>query len=130
LRTLSWENPRLLASDLSSGLASPRTGEDKHIHFNEQVEQCIALEMTNDEDEEIAIWDDSDSDDGVLMMKRKSKLPSTGKSQVSQRTSHGADGKMIVILPSTTLKDREDMPGRQRRWRSTVTAGATAANFT
>jgi hypothetical protein len=50
---MSGESLGLLASDSSSGLTSPSTGEGKHIHFNEQVEQCIALEMTGDEDEEI-----------------------------------------------------------------------------
>src|ERR1700712_2430501 len=41
-RRPSRENTSLLSSISSSGLASPGTGEKKHIHFNEQVEQCIA----------------------------------------------------------------------------------------
>jgi hypothetical protein len=110
---MSGESPGLLASDLSSGLTSPSTGEEKHIHFNEQVEQCIALEMTDDEDEEIGSYttsDDRDSDDGAIMIKSKSKLPSTGRRQALPRTSFGADCKTIVTLPSTTLKYREDEP--------------------
>jgi hypothetical protein len=113
LRRMSGESPGLLASDLSSGLTSPSTGEEKHIHFNEQVEQCIALEMTDDEDEEIGSYttsDDRDSDDGAIMIKSKSKLPSTGRRQALPRTSFGADSKTIVTLPSTTLKYREDEP--------------------
>jgi hypothetical protein len=43
-RRLSRENTSMLSSITSSGLASPGTGEKKHIHFNEQVEQCIGNE--------------------------------------------------------------------------------------
>jgi hypothetical protein len=112
LRRISEESPGSLASDLSSGLASPSTGEEKHIHFNEQVEQCVVLKMTDDEDEEIGPYttsDDRESDDGAIMIKSKSKLPSTGNRQ-APRTSFGADSKTIVTLPSTTLKYREDKP--------------------
>lgn len=110
---VSSETPSLLHSVLSSGFEPTGTGEEKHIHFNEQVEQCIALEMTDDEDEEIGSYttsDDRDSDDGAIMIKSKSKLPSTGRRQALPRTSFGADSKTIVTLPSTTLKYREDEP--------------------
>lgn len=112
LRRMSTGNPSLLVSDLCSGLPSPSTGEEKHIHFNEQVAQCIALEMTDDKDEEVGSYttlDDSDLDDGV-MMKSMSKLPSTGRSKVSPRTGIGDDSKMIGILPPTTLKHKEGIP--------------------
>jgi hypothetical protein len=108
LRSMSGESPGLLAS-----VASPGTGGEKHIHFNEQVEQCIALEMTDNEDEEIGSCttsDDRDSDDGAIVMKSKSKLPPTGNRQAPPRTSFGADSKTIVTLPPTTLKYREDKP--------------------
>lgn len=102
----------------SSGVASPGTGEKKHIHFNEQVEQCIALEMKGDDEEELdayAIRDtyDSDSDDGAIMMKRSSsgkKLPQIQKRKSAVRQNFTADSKTIAMLPSTTLKYREDAP--------------------
>lgn len=117
-RRLSRENTSVLPSVSSSGLASPGTGEKKHIHFNEQVEQCIALDMKGDDEEEpdsYAINDsyDSDSDDGAIMMKTSSskrKLPSL---KPTPRGSFSADSKTIAMLPSTTLKYREDTPEPQ-----------------
>jgi hypothetical protein len=100
---------------LSSGLASPTLGEKKRIHFNEQVEQYIALEIKDDDDAEsdsyaIHDYDDSDSDDGAIMMKMtnsKRKLPPMS---ATLQASFNSDNKMIVMLPSTTLKYREYNP--------------------
>lgn len=107
----------MLSSISSSGLASPGTGEKKHIHFNEQVEQCIALDMKGDDDEEpdsYAIHDyDSDSDDGAIMMKRsnsKRRLPPLHSKRTTPRQSFTAESKTIAMLPSTTLKYRADTP--------------------
>ncbi len=94
---------------------SPDIGEKKRIHFNEQVKQCIALEMKGDNDEEpdsdtIHDSDDSDSDDGVVMMARtnsKWKLPLISRRRA---TSFNGDSKMIAMLPSMTLKYREYNP--------------------
>ena len=80
---------------------------EKHIHFNEQVEQCIALEMKGEDDEEAdsyAIHDDydSDSDDGAIMMKRsnsKRKLPMLSKRSTTPRNSFSTDSKTIAMLP-------------------------------
>lgn len=73
-RRMSRENTSRLSSVSSSSLASPGTGEKKHIHFNEQVEQCIALEMKGDDDDDADTYAihnyDSDSDDGGIMMKK------------------------------------------------------------
>ncbi|KAG4427491.1 hypothetical protein IFR05_017026 [Cadophora sp. M221] len=116
-RRLSRENTSMLSSISSSGLASPGTGEKKHIHFNEQVEQCIALDMKGDDDEEpdsYAIHDyDSDSDDGAIMMKRsnsKRRLPPLHSKRTTPRQSFTAESKTIAMLPSTTLKYRADTP--------------------
>jgi len=118
-RRLSRDNVSSLSSISSSGLASPGTGERKHIHFNEQVEQCIALEMKGDDEDEpdtFAIHDeeDSDSDEGGIMMKRSNsnrKLPPISRSRGSTpRPSFSNDSKTIAMLPSTTLKYREDAP--------------------
>ncbi|KAJ9419981.1 hypothetical protein QL093DRAFT_2116589 [Fusarium oxysporum] len=78
----------------SSGTISPN-GERKRTHFNEQVEQCIAVEVegihNDDNDPDTGRYgDDSDPDDGVM-----SKL---------------AEGKTIAMLPSTTIKNWEDYP--------------------
>lgn len=108
----------MLSSISSSGLASPGTGDRKHIHFNEQVEQCIALEMKGEEDDHedsyaIQSYDDSDSDDGAIMMKRSNsrrKLPPLHKKKITPRQSFTAESKTIAKLPSTTLKYRADTP--------------------
>ncbi|PVH72609.1 hypothetical protein DL98DRAFT_609942 [Cadophora sp. DSE1049] len=115
-RRIRRENLSLLPSVSPSGLASPSTGEEKHIHFNEQVEQYIALEIEGDEDEEpdsyaIHDSDDSDSDDGAIMMMRtdpKWKLPLMSSRKATPRASFSAGSKSIEMLPSTTLNDRED----------------------
>jgi hypothetical protein len=120
-RRLSRENPSMLSSVSSSGLASPGTGEKKHIHFNEQVEQCIALDMKGDDDEEadpyaLHNYDDSSSDDGAIMMKgskSKRKLPPLHSRRTTPRQSFSAESKTIAMLPSTTLKYREDTPEPQ-----------------
>jgi hypothetical protein len=56
-----------------SRLAYPSTEEEKHIRFDSQVKQCIALEMKSDGDEEsdsyaIQDYDNSDSDDEAVMI--------------------------------------------------------------
>jgi hypothetical protein len=116
-RRSSRENPSMLSSISSSGLASPGTGEKKHIHFNEQVEQCIALDMKGDDDEPEPYhnYDSSDSDDGAIMMKvsSKRKLLLLHSKPTTPRQSFSAESKTIAMLPSTTLKYREDTPEPQ-----------------
>jgi hypothetical protein len=116
-RRMSRDHPSLLSSISSSGLESREDGDRKHIHFNEQVEQCIALDMKGDDDDEFeahAIYDvDSDSDDGGIMMKRSSstrKLPPLHRSTTPRPSFSTEDTKTIAMLPSTTLKYREDTP--------------------
>ncbi|KAH8591951.1 hypothetical protein B0O99DRAFT_597575 [Bisporella sp. PMI_857] len=113
-RRLSHENhPSMLSSISSSGLQSPYPGEKKHIHFNESVEQCIAIDIKGDEEEELepepAYDDDSDSDDGGVMMKRsnsRKKLPPLHR----PKPNINKESKTIEMLPSTTLKYRGDTP--------------------
>jgi len=100
----------------SSGVTSPGT-ERKHIHFNESVEQCIAVDIKGEDEDDVgaenAMDDDSDSDDGFMMMRTRSRKRSTAmmnrkrkqKPQVAQEAS-----KTIAMLPSTTLKYRADTP--------------------
>ncbi|KAB5536551.1 hypothetical protein GE09DRAFT_1249132 [Coniochaeta sp. 2T2.1] len=102
-------------SVMSSGIASP-SSEKKHIHFNEQVEQCIAVDVKGEEDDEDLetdrfAFDDSDSDDGAIMMKTSSKRKKLRPALKRSRGSNSSvESKTIAMLPSTTLKYREDTP--------------------
>ncbi len=113
-RRTSQANSSALQSVDSSGVTSP-TYEKKHIHFNEQVEQYIAIDMGAPEPETDtwALDSDSDSDDGAIMMKRsnsKRNLPPFGgrNSKLSRRNSAIGEMKTIAPLESTTLKYKED----------------------
>ncbi|KAJ5359865.1 hypothetical protein N7517_009056 [Penicillium concentricum] len=90
----------------SSGMTSP--SERRHIHFNNEVVQCIAVEAKGYEDWP-ATFDESSSDDGIVMIRQIS-----GRSSLSNRStphnSFSGDGKTIAPLPSTTLKYRGDVP--------------------
>ncbi|RCI11494.1 hypothetical protein L249_7236 [Ophiocordyceps polyrhachis-furcata BCC 54312] len=103
-------NMSLAASTDSSGISSPCT-ERKHIHFNEQVEQCIAVEVKcdddDDDDDRGAGPYDSDSDDGVVMKRIKPKRRAPSMRRRASKTTQ-TEGKTIAMLPSTKLKYRED----------------------
>ncbi|CAP69568.1 uncharacterized protein PODANS_1_12260 [Podospora anserina S mat+] len=109
-RGVSHDGTSLFPSTRSSGITSP-FNEKKHIHFNEQVEQCIAVEIKGDDDEDDEpVRYDSDSDDGAIMMKRsaiKKRRPT-----MRRAASHAGnmESKTIAMLPSTTLKYRDDTP--------------------
>ncbi|RAH71055.1 protein phosphatase regulator REG1 [Aspergillus aculeatinus CBS 121060] len=91
----------------SSGIGSP--SEKRHIHFNNEVVQCIAVEAKEEDDEEQRACDDSLSEDGVVMMKQIH--PNIGRSdRGTPRGSISGDNKTIAPLPSTTLKYRGDTP--------------------
>ncbi|KAJ6150756.1 hypothetical protein N7470_007350 [Penicillium chermesinum] len=64
-----------LTTTSSSGLTSP--SERRHIHFNDEVEQCIAVECKGEEDEwPFAVDDESSSDEGFgLVSPHLSLLP-------------------------------------------------------
>ncbi|KAJ5622797.1 hypothetical protein N7490_011402 [Penicillium lividum] len=90
----------------SSGMTSP--SERRHIHFNNEVVQCIAVEAKSDE-----IWpmtfDESSSDDGVVMM-RQASSDAFVSNRSTPRNSFSGESKTIAPLPSTTLKYRGDTP--------------------
>jgi hypothetical protein len=98
----------------SSGLQSP--GEKRHIHFNNEVVQCIAVESKDEDEEEegqppavISDEEDEDEDDGLVMMKHvPSKARTSNRS--TPRGSFSTESKTIAPLPSTTLKYRSDTP--------------------
>ena len=96
----------------------------RHIRFDDKVEQCIAVEMkegdndepesSEDEEEEPRRSLSSDSsDEGLVMMKRKRRPGLTKRSKAegggSRSGSHNGR-KTIETLPSTTLKYRTDTP--------------------
>ena len=115
----SHSSDSLRHSLASSGLQSP--GERRHIHFNNEVSQCIALESKEEDDDEaeddnrpyqaqsLLIEEEDEDDDGVVMMKQ---VPS--KARISNRStprgSFSNESKTIAPLPSTTLKYRGDTP--------------------
>jgi len=97
--------------------------EERHIRFDEKVEQCIAVECKEpafDDESEPEVEDDppnsalseSSSDEGLVMMKRKRKSilrsGSDGKGRLSRTNS--MNNSMIETMPSTTLKNRTDSP--------------------
>jgi len=96
-------------SDSSSGIISPTSGR-KRIHFNEQVEQCIAVDIRGDDDGNdtpVDQYGSSDSDDGAIMMKRTSRRRKMPLKR-NKKKAKVSEGKTIAMLPSTTLKDREE----------------------
>ncbi|KAL7629377.1 protein phosphatase regulator [Parahypoxylon ruwenzoriense] len=115
-RRKSRDSTSILPSAATSGISSP-SSERKHIHFDEQVQQCIAVEIKGyDEDEDEVDhyhWnygDDSDSDDGAIMMKRTKTSKKPVIPQRRSPVSTPSESKTIAMLPSTTLKYREDSP--------------------
>lgn len=111
-RSGSGEGTSAYPSTSSSGLQTPATVERRHIHFNDKVEQCIAVDIVRDgEDEDDDLYNaiddnDSDPDDGVVMMKVSSKASAKAKIKYrsTPRNSFSAESKTIAMLPSTTLK--------------------------
>ncbi|KAF4944452.1 hypothetical protein FGADI_12674 [Fusarium gaditjirri] len=96
----------------SSGTISPN-GERKRTHFNEQVEQCIAVEVEgihndNNEPDNGRYADDSDPDDGLMVKCRKTRTWPFFERDTPE--SKLAEGKTIAMLPSTTIKNWEDYP--------------------
>lgn len=104
-----------LPSESSSGLVSPY--ERRHIHFDNEVKQMIAVEGKDDgeDDEEPPSRhyeeenDEEEEEEEVLTMK---DIPSRAKvsNRSTPRGSFSKDGKTIAPLPSTTLNYRGDTP--------------------
>ncbi|KAF2270538.1 hypothetical protein CC78DRAFT_573832 [Lojkania enalia] len=114
-RTTSRDPTDYFSSRSTSGLQTPDHGQRRHIRFDDKVEQCIAVECKDgneDDDDYNDRWgmgNDSDSsDEGVVMMKRSHKKRPLSRSD--SRTSLNGESKTIAKLPSTTLKYRTDSP--------------------
>lgn len=106
----------LAASTGSSNITPPSSSpspEHKHIHFNELVEQYIAIDMAGDyedeEDYDIYDYDSSSSDDGIMMksIRPKKRVPWYKK---ESRKPANIDGKIIAKLPPSYLKYRANTP--------------------
>jgi hypothetical protein len=112
----SQDGTSAFSSVSSSGLHSPGINEKRRIHFNDMVEQCIAVDVKGDDEEYDsyrAIHDgdddeDNSSEDGIIMMKSTPRGRISNRS--STRDSFSGESKTIAMLPSTTLKYREDTP--------------------
>lgn len=103
LKRRSTQEMMLQKSVSSSAVTSPSWSEEKHIHFNEQVEQCLALDGDGY---------DRDSDDGAVMMKdtySNRKLPVSSGSDATQ-ISCNVHSKTIAMLPPIRLKHTEGTP--------------------
>ena len=112
-------SPLLDTSTNPSGVQTPVT-EKKHIHFNNEVEQCIAINEDLDESNDLRwrnVQDDvgeDSSDDGIIMMhaekgKEHKLSQANGPIRSTVPTEQDAN-KTIAMLPSTTLKYRGDSP--------------------
>ncbi|KAL3432542.1 hypothetical protein BDV09DRAFT_173822 [Aspergillus tetrazonus] len=89
----------------SSGLGSP--SEKRHIHFNKEVLQCIAVEAKYEEEEYLEFGGDSSWDDTFIVK------PASSSGGSTPRASSSGENKTIAPLPSTTLKYRSDTPEPQ-----------------
>jgi hypothetical protein len=90
-------------STRSSGIASPNSGR-KHIHFNEQVAQCIAVDVRDDDEDD----DDLEMDDGGIVMKVPKLIKKRPAPKKKKSKDNKGESKTIAMLPSTTLKPEDD----------------------
>ncbi|KAL3456677.1 hypothetical protein BJX64DRAFT_37751 [Aspergillus heterothallicus] len=98
---------RFASNTFPSGAVSP--SEKRHIHFNREVLQCIAVEAKEEEEEEwLEFGGDSCWDDSVMV-----KPTSPSGSSTPRGNSSNGENKTIAPLPSTTLKYRGDTPEPQ-----------------
>ena len=112
--TSAAEISSTLPSSASSGIVSPESCSRKRIRFDNNVEQCIAVDFKEGEEGEATPeWmhacSDEESDDDLPTIKAKSRFRPSRTS--SSRTSISSESKGIVKLPSTTLKFHHEEAG-------------------
>ena len=120
----------VLPSLSTSGAQTPCT--KRHIHFNNKVEQCIAINKGGDDagDSCGAIDDEQSSDDELLMMKPVHSAKAKLSNQSTPRNSFSNESKIIAMLPSTTLNCRGDTPANpQQMWKRKRSSWAGASKF-
>lgn len=101
-----------VSSSKPSGFTSPGVGR-KHIHFNEQVVQCIAIEVKGADDDEMEpeqLNDASDSSDSFVMMTRSRSRNPPWILNTDRKKPQAPGIKTIEMLPSATLKYRKGTP--------------------
>lgn len=115
-------------SDTTTPSAACECKHDRHIRFDDKVEQCIAVECKEGEEAEESDSEDeglhhrhggteseSDSDEGLIMLRKKRrpgvKRKGSGDSRKRASSSNGQAGrKMVETLPATTLKYKTESP--------------------
>lgn len=86
----------MLSSIFQSGIASPGIGEKKCVHFNEQVERCIALDMEGDDEEEPEVYGviEKEESGGSVELLRSARLGVCSTSAMDSRTTRSATSLM------------------------------------
>lgn len=107
------DSPSPFTTSTSSGSETP--DDRRHIHFNETVEQCIAITADADEpgyeSSVLAEEDEHSSDEEFLTMKTDRTIERKLSRHATPRSSFSDQGgKTIAMLPTTTLKYRSDTP--------------------
>lgn len=100
-------------SAIASGIHTPCT--TRRIHFNNKVEQCIAINKEVDDRPEYynVIEDDDDSSEDDMLTMRPVKYATKariGSTPATPRNSFSNESKTIAMLPSTTLNYRGNTP--------------------
>ncbi|KAJ5976544.1 hypothetical protein N7481_010251 [Penicillium waksmanii] len=109
-RELTYPEIGSLAAPLSRGKVA--TKERRHVHFNDEVVQCIAIDAKH---ADVGLWAEFYNDEHCLY----NSAAATGRTRIkkllgSSNTSHetfSGRGKTINILPSTILQHCEEVPG-------------------
>jgi hypothetical protein len=87
--------------------------QNRSVHFNDEVLQCIAVEGQGSVEDDYAQWSpfpfdpDNESDDDILVM----KPPLSGthiRNIITSRVSLAGEKKTIAPLPPTTLNHRQE----------------------
>ena len=112
MEAVSNNSPTAVGSSSSSGISTPY--EERHITFNDKVEQCIAIhDYKHEPVTRYGVSTDGDSDDEAVTMR-----PEIGKERKLDRITNntlrnsftGEEKKTIAKLPATTLKYWQNEP--------------------
>jgi hypothetical protein len=98
----------LPSSKLTSALkpTAPGNIQKKHVHFNEHVQQCVALEPPSIYENNVCTSnysDDTSDDGGIIIKPRTNRRLTHATRRTDSRTALAVEGKTIVVVPSTTL---------------------------
>ncbi|OJJ43697.1 hypothetical protein ASPZODRAFT_169346 [Penicilliopsis zonata CBS 506.65] len=106
-----------IATHTSSLSATSPSEKRRHIHFNNEVVQCIAVEAKDMEDEDdqdpFFLFEDEEdlfSGDDTPVTRWPFSAGTSISNRSTPRGSFSTDSKIIAPLPPTTLKYRGDTP--------------------